>query len=161
MDPFHLHRSFRLLTMMLLPVLTLAIPRDASIRRWKFVALAIAATPCLVLLLVRNPEDSGMFPPCPFLALTGYHCPGCGTLRALHQLLNGQLWAAIDYNPLTVFFLPFVAYAFIAAIVWGIWRPKLPTVFIPAGWIWALLVAVVAFGVLRNLPILPFSLLAP
>jgi len=133
----------------------------ALIHRWKFVFLALAATPCLVLLLVRNPADSGLFPPCPLLAITGYHCPGCGTLRALHQLLNGHLLAAIDYNPLTVFFLPFLAYAFFAAMAGEFGRPKLPAVFIPAGWIWALLVAVVAFGVLRNLPVFPFTILAP
>ena len=146
---------------MRLSALTQALSSDAIIHRWKFVALAFAATPCLVLLLVRNPEDSGLFPPCPFRALTGYNCPGCGTLRALHQLLNGHLLTAINHNPLTVFFLPFVVYAWLAAIVVGIRGPKLPTVFIPAGWIWALLVAVIAFGVLRNLPVLPFSLLAP
>jgi len=28
-------------------------------------------------------------------------------------------------------------------------------------WIWALLAAIVAFGVLRNIPIYPFTLLAP
>ena len=134
---------------------------DAFFHRWKFVALALAAAPCVVLLLVRNPEDSGLFPPCPFRALTGYHCPGCGTLRALHQLLNGHLLAAIDYNPMTVFFLPFVIYAFSAAVSAEIRGPKLPNVFIPAGWIWTLLVAVIAFGVLRNLPVSPFSLLAP
>ena len=140
--------------------ITLAPSADARIHRWKFVALALAATPCLVLLLVRNPEDSGLFPPCPFRALTGYHCPGCGTLRALHQLLNGNLLAAIDYNPLMVFFLPFVVYAFFAATVRGSWGFNLPTVFVPAGLIWTLLVAVMAFAVLRNLPVSPFSLLA-
>jgi len=147
--------------MMQLLAITLAPSSDAFSHRWRFVALALAATPCVVLLAFRNPEDPGLFPPCPFLALTGYHCPGCGTLRALHQLLNGHLLAAVDYNPLTVFFLPFVVYAFLAAMVRGIWGPKLPTVFIPAGWIWTLLIAVIAFGVLRNLPVSPFSLLAP
>ena len=147
--------------MMQLLAITLAPSSAAFFHRWKFVGLALAATPCVVLLLVRNPEDSGLFPPCPFLALTGYHCPGCGTLRALHQLLNGHLFTAIDYNPLTVFFLPFLAYAFLAAVVGGIGGSKFPTVFIPAGWIWTLLVAVIAFGVLRNLPVSPFSLLAP
>jgi hypothetical protein len=29
------------------------------------------------------------------------------------------------------------------------------------GWIWLLLVAIVAFGVLRNIPVYPFTLLAP
>ncbi len=147
--------------MMQMSAITLAASPDTPLHRWRFVALAIAATPCMVLLLVRNPQDSGMFPPCPFLALTGYNCPGCGTLRALHQLLNGQLLAALDYNPLTVFFLPFVAYAFIAGMGESVFRLKLPSVFISARWIWGLLVVVIAFGVLRNLPVFPFSILAP
>ena len=39
--------------------------------------------------------------------------------------------------------------------------PTLPRVFIPHPYIWALLVRIVAFWLLRNLPIEPLTILAP
>ena len=65
---------------------------------WKPAMLALALSPCVAALVVRDPADTGLFPPCPFLTLTGLQCPGCGTLRGLHQLLNGHLIAALGLN---------------------------------------------------------------
>ena len=129
--------------------------------RWRFIFLAVAALPCLAFLAARNPEDSGTFPPCPFLALTGYNCPGCGTLRGLHQLLNGNLLAAMDFNPLMVLSLPFLLYAFLTATLECTWGLRLPKMFVPSRLIWGLLAVVILFAVLRNLPVYPLSLLAP
>ena len=75
--------------------------------RFRLAAAALAALPCLATLFTFNPADSSVFPPCPFRALTGFHCPGCGTLRGLHQLLHGHLLEAFSFNPLMVLFLPF------------------------------------------------------
>ncbi len=44
----------------------------------------------------------GVFPPCIFLRLTGFHCPGCGTTRMAAALLRGDIGAAIYYNPFTL-----------------------------------------------------------
>ncbi|SJZ66860.1 DUF2752 domain-containing protein [Porphyromonas crevioricanis] len=41
---------------------------------------------------------------CPIRQLTGYPCPGCGTLRALRLLLQGDWFAAVEMNPLAVLF---------------------------------------------------------
>jgi Protein of unknown function (DUF2752) len=71
--------------------------------------VALAAGGLSVIYLV-DPSSSDLYPPCPFLALTGFYCPGCGTLRALHQLTLGHPVAALDLNPLMVLLLPFVAY---------------------------------------------------
>lgn len=57
-----------------------------------------------------EPGEFRLFPPCPFLWLTGFYCPGCGSLRALHQLLHGNFAAAISFNPFAVLALPFVGY---------------------------------------------------
>jgi hypothetical protein len=132
-----------------------------ALLRWKLALLTLAALPCLAYLYLRDPAEPGVFPPCPFLALSGYHCPGCGTLRALHQLLNGNLIVALGLNPLTILSLPFIAYALLATASLAIWGRRLPSRFIPAGWLWALLATVVLFWVLRNLPVFPFTWLAP
>lgn len=48
------------------------------------------------------------FPKCPFWSLTGLKCPGCGSQRALHQLLHGQVGAAAQANLLFVLVLPYL-----------------------------------------------------
>ena len=112
-------------------------------------------------LYVFNPAGSGIYPICPFHALTGLHCPGCGTGRAMHQLLHGNLWAAMRLNPLAVLLLPPVAYGSVSIALKAVGRKPLPSVFIPAFWIWTLLAVILLFWVLRNIPYYPFSLLAP
>src|SRR5580693_9291812 len=55
----------------------------------KSVAMLAAVAVGAVLLELFDPATSGIFPPCPFRYLTGWYCPGCGSLRAIHQLLHG------------------------------------------------------------------------
>jgi hypothetical protein len=93
--------------------------------------------------------------------LTGLYCPGCGTLRALHQLLHGQILLALALNPLAMLALPFLTYALMESGLSLSTGLHLPRVFVPAPLIWALLGSIVAFGILRNVPVHPFSLLAP
>ena len=57
-------------------------------------ALLSAFAVGVVMLRFFDPATSGMFPPCPVHYLTGWYCPGCGSLRAIHQLLHGNLRAA-------------------------------------------------------------------
>jgi len=124
-------------------------------------AMAVGACGLLTVLYWWEPTASGFFPPCPFHALTGLHCPGCGSLRATHQLLHGNLWAALRLNPLMVLATPVVAYA----ITVSFW-PRLQTkwagrIAAQPAWPLAILIAVVAYWILRNLPFEPFSWLAP
>lgn len=108
-----------------------------------------------------NSRDPGLFPPCPFRALTGFHCPGCGTLRGLHQLLHGHLLGALSFNPLMVLFLPFLGYAVLSNAVFSTGGRRLPGFRLPATGIWLLLGAIILFWILRNVPAYPFSMLAP
>lgn len=121
-----------------------------------------------VLLLVAvavvyryDPGASGLYPPCPFHALTGLCCPGCGSLRALHQLAHGNLGAAFGLNALMVLSAPFLAYALLAEGLATLGWRVLPRPFLPAWMVWSLLGVIVAYWVLRNVPAYPFSALAP
>ncbi|MFH7324008.1 DUF2752 domain-containing protein [Aeromicrobium sp. JJY06] len=104
------------------------------------------------MLASVSPEEPGHYPTCPFLAVSGLYCPGCGSLRAVHALTRGDLATAWDRNPLAVLLLPAVL------IAWGAWGLRLlgrqawhPSR-IPAAWIWALLGVVLAYWVARNVP---------
>lgn len=106
--------------------------------------------------------ENSLFPPCVFRATTGLWCPGCGLTRGLHQLFNGDLGSALQYN----LFVPLVVVA--AVLGWWSWVRTswggLPLA-IPQRLLhplfWAMPIAVVAYGVLRNIPTAPFDALAP
>jgi len=72
------------------------------------VLMAIAGIVGLVFLYLYNPQDISLFPRCPFYALTGYKCPGCGTLRAIHALLHLRVADAFKLNPFLLFSIPVV-----------------------------------------------------
>lgn len=60
------------------------------------------------------------FPKCPFLFITGYQCPGCGSQRALHRLLHGDVIAAAQSNPLFMLALPYVLFGLVLEYTsWG------------------------------------------
>jgi hypothetical protein len=136
-------------------------PAPAGLRHpWVGLAVALAATAVALLLWQVDPTQAGNpLPPCPSEWLTGLFCPGCGSTRALHALLHGNVAAAMSFNPLLVLALPFIALllahqvfvlpaglqAFARRI--GDARP------------WAVLV--IAYMLLRNLPWEPFAALAP
>ena len=124
-------------------------------------ALLAACVIGIVLLRIFDPATSGLFPPCPMRYLTGWYCPGCGSLRAIHQLLHGNIRAAWALNPLTVSLLPFVTYGLASFALLEIRGCELPQPFLQASWIRAFCVAIVVFGIARNLPWHPFDLLAP
>lgn len=130
-------------------------------RPWLLAALFTAVTVAGVMLRLFDPATSGLFPPCPLRYLTGWYCPGCGSLRAIHQLLHGSLRAAWAMNPLTVVLLPFLTYGLASAAIFEVRGRALPQPFLRAVWIRALCAAIILFGVARNLPMHPFDLLAP
>ncbi|MGB7925896.1 MAG: DUF2752 domain-containing protein [Pyrinomonadaceae bacterium] len=137
-------------------------PVNASTRERLF-AVALTASSLVALLFLRhfNPVGSGLFPPCPFRALTGLNCPGCGTTRGLHALLNGHPVVAFDFNPLMVLMLPFMAYVFLSYALVALRGRGLPKVYVPNPLIWVIFWVIISFWVLRNIPLYPLTLLAP
>ena len=130
-------------------------------RRLKTAFVVVATAVILCLLFFFDPAKSGFYPPCPFHAITGLYCPGCGSLRAIHQLLCGNLAAAFFLNPLMVLALPFLLYVFIRYVIAMFGKPVMSGAYLPAQWIWAILFIIVLFWVLRNIPFYPFTLFAP
>jgi len=125
------------------------------------VVLLAASAVTMVMLGAFDPATSGGFPPCPVRYLTGWYCPGCGSLRAMHQLLHGNLRAAWAMNPLTVVLLPFLTYGLASFALFEIRGRGLPQPLLRAVWIRALCAAIILFGIARNLSLYPFDLLAP
>ena len=161
-----------------------ASPQISDQRSWSLrlvIALTSIALLGAAILFWFDPARHAFYPVCLFKKLTGYDCPGCGGLRAMHHLLRGELWHAVELNALAVIALPLLA-------GWGVvaWvrsfsrcratdedegRPTLSTrpdtlsssprqqtgrstwMF----WVWLAVGVIVVFGVVRNLSLWPFG----
>ncbi len=85
--------------------------------------LLTAACAGLVFVYSRfRPEDTAWFPKCIFLQLTGLKCPGCGSQRVIHNLLNLNIHKAFAANAFLVLSLPYI----IALIVSIPLKPRHP-----------------------------------
>lgn len=124
--------------------------------------IAAGAIIGLVYVVVANQTHSSLLLSCPFHTITGLHCPGCGSTRAFYQILHGNILAAFDLNPLMMLALPFICYALASEILFLATKKWiLPKLNIKSIWIWVILVVVILYWILRNLPWYPFCLLAP
>ena len=131
--------------------------RDAL---WVILPLVSASVVAVAVLFSFDPNRYHFYPLCYFHQITGLLCPGCGGLRACHQLLHGHLAAAFRYNALVVCALPVVAWAGLRQI--RRWLKTERSLFaVHPGWIWGSLAVALAFGVMRNLPVAAEFWLAP
>ena len=113
------------------------------------VMIPVAAAVCMYIYNCDISQNIWLLP-CSFKELTHLYCPGCGGTRAVWYLLHGDLLASFRHNilliplgilVLTVFKFPKILdHQYVSFLLPG-------TVF--------------AFFVLRNIPVLPFLLLAP
>lgn len=101
----------------------------------------------------RDPHERGSWGFCPSAAL-GFYCPGCGGLRAVNDVTNGDLLSAASSNLLFMVVAPFLV---LGLAVWTIdrWQGRRRYV----EWLryqgvgYAALTFVVLFSVVRNLPV--------
>lgn len=109
---------------------------------------------CVALAIV----DPTHGPPiCPFKAVTGLDCPGCGGTRALHQLFTGHLGAALSYNVLAVLVLPVLLWGLFASLTAVLGGPRWRGISLSTRWMWLVFAVVAVFWVVRNLPVAPFD----
>jgi hypothetical protein len=99
-----------------------------------------------------SPDQPGHYPTCPFLYVTGYYCPGCGTLRMIHALAHGHPRAGLGFNPLVLCTLPFLGYLWVRWVRAAARGERMKSRLLRAPVLGTYLVLVVAFWIIRNLP---------
>jgi len=138
---------------------------NQTARKWAVTipGLLLLATLALYLRNTDLASPSRLAPRCSFHVLTGWHCPGCGNTRATHALLHGDPIGAIRQNALFVMGFPFLL--FWAFRSWMHWVYPQRIQDLPIRWrpsyTYTIVAVVVLFGVLRNIPVAPFTYLAP
>lgn len=118
-------------------------------KRW-LAALGVAGA-VTVLFVFFEPLRWPLFPKCVLHEVTGWYCPGCGGSRAVRALAHGEILTALRCNALLLLALPAVVY----------WLCGGEATRIRPFWIWLFVGLLLLYGLLRNVPVYPFSLLAP
>ena len=111
-------------------------------------------------LYFGHPSEYTWLPSCPFRVWTGLLCPGCGTLRATHYLLNGQFGTAFRYQPLMISLLPILA-LLAGKALYGYFQKTSIILPFELYLYWLILIAIGLFFVLRNIPLDCFDCLRP
>lgn len=131
------------------------------LKKFKWFAIIFGGLCLTIFYYSTNPNDADFFPKCILYSTTGIYCPGCGSQRATHQLLNLNIFGVLRHNVLYFISLFILGYHFIVTginaffkkdIYNYMYHPKTPLV---------ILVMIVIFWILRNIPYYPFNLLAP
>ena len=94
----------------------------------------------------HNPDS--VLPVCPFRLLTGWNCPACGALRMTHDVLHGDLAAAINDNVLLLVGIPVVA-------GWILLRRRRGKSLLTMPAAATVVITMLAWTVVRNLPGFP------
>jgi hypothetical protein len=136
---------------------------SSSIKAARPTALALSALLAVAVGLVLfcfDPRQYHFYPVCFFHKATGLLCPGCGALRATHQLLNGHFVAAFRFNPMLVVSVPLLLW-FGSKHALRQTKNQPVTIGVRPLWGWLALGAVLVVSVLRNFAGSPFAILRP
>lgn len=113
--------------------------------------LVLGVTACVVLLVVPpGSPHAKWLPKCMFHQMTGLYCPGCGATRALSAMLHGDVKASLHNNALL--------FPLLALIVFLIVKPQTS---LKRPFAVTIVAVVLGFTILRNIPVAPFTYLAP
>ena len=119
--------------------------RALRLIRWAGLILGIGlAYACFVLW-------TGLAVPCPFHAVTGLQCPGCGVTRMCLALLRLNFAAAWAANPGLLVLLPLLAALFLKMAAGYVKSGRKTPTKAESTAIWVLVGVLLAYGVVRNL----------
>lgn len=117
-------------------------------RLWIAGSAALGATALAYVAAVDPHRPGAVFPFCPFKVITGWDCPACGGLRMTHDVLHGNLSAAVHDNVFLLIGLPLL-------VLWTLWRVRRGRRVVTTALLVVFGVATIGWTVVRNLPGFP------
>lgn len=130
------------------------IKESFSYRMKKLIKPLIIILILIIYLAISNLIK--IYIPCPIKELTGFYCPGCGITRMFFSILCLDFYQAFRYNPLLFIAIIPSIFLYIDYL-----NNKEKSIYkkIPQKFWYFLIIILLIYGVLRNIPI--FSFLAP
>ncbi|TWO31471.1 DUF2752 domain-containing protein [Seonamhaeicola sediminis] len=125
------------------------------------ILMVIGVIIILSLFFLYNPLENSLFPKCPLYAFTGTYCPGCGSQRAIHQILNGNIITGLRHNFLIVLLVLIIIYDLFIKFLNVLLKRKFSNLLHKPAITISLLVVILLYWVLRNINQYPFNILAP
>lgn len=123
----------------------------------KYVLLGVSLIAAVLLFFKFNPSGQFFFPKCPIHQHLGVYCSGCGSQRAIHDLLHFRFLEAISHNLLLVPALFAIGIELFMRLI----MPNKKSLFYYKGTPIVAAVLIILFMVLRNIKSSPFDWLAP
>lgn len=117
-------------------------------RRLIFTVMAIVVAMGAVYFAF-DPAEARWMPKCMLHVLTGLDCPGCGSQRALHALLHGDLGAAWRANAMLLLLIPYLLLLLVAELIRDR-RPRLFRTLYSQTSVIVVVTLIVAWGIIRN-----------
>lgn len=123
-----------------------------SLKIIKIVFITILLLSLIVIYFLFDPSQTRFFPRCPLLKYTGIKCPGCGSQRALHDLLHLNIKGAFQHNFMMVLSIPYIlgGYYFELKKKWTPRERKIRNFFYGLHAIVTVFIVIVAYWVIRN-----------
>lgn len=121
------------------------------------VLLGVLSILAVLLYFSYNPEKGLLFPKCPFHEYLGIYCSGCGSQRAIHDLLHFRIGEAVSHNVLLLPALFLIVQHMVVKFGFLKGRSLIDYRYAPL----VILFVVLLFMLLRNLNVFPFNYLAP
>ncbi len=126
---------------------------------FKNICLTIVGLLIILFYYFYNPTDIKWLPPCIFHSITGFICPGCGGQRAFHELLHGNITKAFHNNLLIFVVMPMILLKITNELKGKVREIGTGTNICSQSIF--LLLLIVVFTILRNIPYYPFTQLVP
>ena len=122
-------------------------------KKIQLVIYTILGSGLIAVYATFNPESLSFFPSCPFHNMTGLHCPGCGSQRAIYDLLHANFLQAFSHNPLIILGIVTGIYK---AVLWFKYpdsKQAPNNLLYHKNTPWVVLFLVISFWILRNIPL--------
>ena len=132
-----------------------------NISDWQKVLLLILGAVIVAVYAFFDPTSIDLFPKCPLYATTGLYCPGCGSQRAAHSFLNGDVISGFKYNWLIALLFIILCYMLIIEIAQRFFNYRVHNMLHQSIVTKGILIFVLLFWIMRNIPLYPFNMLAP
>lgn len=122
-------------------------------RIWAPALLWAGGAAAVTAVALRDPHVPGSWGSCGFLTVTGFYCPGCGGLRAMHDLTHGHVLAALQSNAMGLVLCAVLGGLLTLWLVCA-WQGRQVPVdrIVTARRVWVFLAVFAIFAVYRNTP---------